>query len=99
MSKGRMQAGSCTAGLRREDVEELIRAANLGEEDEYIAMRCLVGQVAQLDVAFEMEDKFGTVLSRSTISRRMRRIEQRLHTTAAGLRRDVAQQGRRHGKI
>lgn len=32
MSKGRMQAGSCTAGMRREEVEALIRAANLGEE-------------------------------------------------------------------
>ena len=29
MSKGRMQAGSCTAGMRREEVEALIRAANL----------------------------------------------------------------------
>ena len=37
MSKGRMQAGSCTAGMRREEVEALIRAANLGEEDSYIA--------------------------------------------------------------
>ena len=32
MSKGRMQAGSCTAGMRREEVEALIRAANLGED-------------------------------------------------------------------
>ena len=59
MSKGRMQAGSCTAGMRREEVEALIRAANLGEEDSYIARRCLIDQVAQLDIAFEMEDKFG----------------------------------------
>lgn len=29
MSKGRMQSGSCTAGMRREEVEALIRAANL----------------------------------------------------------------------
>lgn len=56
MSKGRMQAGSCTAGMRREEVEALIRAANLGEEDSYIARRCLIDQVAQLDIAFEMED-------------------------------------------
>ena len=45
MSKGRMQAGSCTAGMRREEVEALIRAANLGEEDSYIARRCLIDQV------------------------------------------------------
>lgn len=69
MSKGRMQAGSCTAGMRREEVEALIRAANLGEEDSYIARRCLIDQVAQLDIAFEMEDKFGQGMTRSTVSR------------------------------
>ena len=71
MSKGRMQAGSCTAGRRREEGEALIRAANLGEEDSYIARRCLIDQVAQLDIAFEMEDKFGQGMTRSTVSRRM----------------------------
>lgn len=83
MSKGRMQAGSCTAGMRREEVEALIRAANLGEEDSYIARRCLIDQVAQLDIAFEMEDKFGQGMTRSTVSRRMQGIERRLHTLRA----------------
>lgn len=87
MSKGRMQAGSCTAGMRREEVEALIRAANLGEEDSYIARRCLIDQVAQLDIAFEMEDKFGQGMTRSTVSRRMQGIERRLHTLRAQTRR------------
>lgn len=91
MSKGRMQAGSCTAGMRREEVEALIRAANLGEEDSYIARRCLIDQVAQLDIEFEMEDKFGQGMTRSTVSRRMQGIERRLHTLRAQTRRKRAQ--------
>ena len=78
MSKGRMQAGSCTAGMR-------------GEEDSYIARRCLIDQVAQLDIAFEMEDKFGQGMTRSTVSRRMQGIERRLHTLRAQTRRKRAQ--------
>lgn len=91
MSKGRMQAGSCTAGMRREEVEELIQTANLGEEDSYIARRCLIDQVAQLDIAFEMEDKFGQGMTRSTVSRRMQGIERRLHTLRAQTRRKRTQ--------
>lgn len=99
MSKGRMQAGSCTAGMRREEVEELIRTANLGEEDSYIARRCLIDQVAQLDIAFEMEDKFGQGMTRSTVSRRMQGIERRLHTLQAQTRRKRAQRSGRDGMI
>lgn len=99
MSKGRMQAGSCTAGMRREEVEELIRTANLGEEDSYIARRCLIDQVAQLDIAFEMEDKFGQGMTRSTVSRRMQGIERRLHTLWAQTRRKQTQRRGRGGMI
>lgn len=81
MSKGRMRKRSCTDRMQREAVERLILSANLGEEDSYIAKRCLIDQVAQLDVAFEMEDRFGQGMNRSTVSRRMREIEARLRET------------------
>lgn len=63
-------------GLLKDDLKRAIDQANLGKEDEKIARKYLIDQIAQIDIAAEMG------YHRSTISRRMTRIVDLITKTA-----------------
>ena len=62
--------------LLRSDMEKAIFEANLGNSDSLIAKRYLIEHIPQIDIAIEMD------LERSTISRRLPRIIQKVEETA-----------------
>ena len=68
--------------LTRTELERVIYEANLGEEDGYIARRYFVDRVCQIDIAYEVSNRSGLEMSRSTISRRLEWIRERLNQTA-----------------
>lgn len=68
--------------LTRTELERVIYEANLGEEDGYIARRYFVDRVCQIDIAYEVSNRSGLEMSRSTISRRLEWIRERLNRTA-----------------
>lgn len=71
--------------LTRSEIEMVIYEANLGEEDAYIARRYYVDRVCQIDIAYEISNRSGMEMSRSTISRRLAWIRDKLHKTAQKL--------------
>ena len=68
--------------LTRTELERVIYEANLGEEDGYIARRYFVDRVCQIDIAYEVSNRSGLEMSRSTISRRLEWIRKQLNRTA-----------------
>ena len=62
--------------LLRSEMEIAISEANLGNSDSLIAKRYLIEHIPQIDIAIEMD------LERSTISRRLPRIIQKVEETA-----------------
>ena len=65
--------------LLRSDMETAIFEANLGNSDSLIAKRYLIERIPQIDIAIEMD------LERSTISRRLPSIIDRVEKTAQRL--------------
>lgn len=59
----------------RSDLERIIREAALGEEDTVIATRYLLDAIPQVEIGAELN------LTRSTISRRMPRILDKIEKT------------------
>lgn len=76
MPKARVKLPEELVGLLRSDLERVIREANLGREDTAIAIKYLIRQIPQVDIAADLE------IERSTISRRLQKIMQRLRDTA-----------------
>lgn len=79
MAKARVRVSGDLANLLRSDWEQIISQANLGREDTIIAQRYLLDAIPQIDIAIELG------LERSTISRRMPRILDRVQRTASKL--------------
>ncbi len=65
--------------LLRSEMENAISEANLGNSDSLIAKRYLIERIPQIDIAIEMD------LERSTISRRLPSIIERVEKTAQRL--------------
>ena len=65
--------------LLRSEMETAISEANLGNSDSLIAKRYLIEHIPQIDIAIEMD------LERSTISRRLPHIIERVEKTAQRL--------------
>ena len=65
--------------LLRSEMEEAISEANLGNSDSLIAKRYLLERIPQIDIAIELD------LERSTISRRLPSIIDRVEKTAQRL--------------
>lgn len=82
MSKARTRIPERLNHLTRSEWDRLLQQAPLGIEDGYIARRCLVDRVAQIEIAEELGDVAGVSYSRSTISRRMPRIMGKIERTA-----------------
>lgn len=72
MYRARVRLPVELVGLLKRDLETAIDQANLGEEDTLIARRYLIDQVPQIDIAVEIG------MERSTISRRLPRILERV---------------------
>ena len=66
--------------LLRTDMEKAIFEANLGNSDSLIAKRYLIERVPQMDIAAEMD------VERSTISRRLVHIIERVEKSAQRLK-------------
>lgn len=82
MSKARTRIPDRLQNLTRSEWDRLLQQAPLGVEDGYIAKRCLVDRVAQIEIAEELGDVAGIAYNRSTISRRMPRIVGKIERTA-----------------
>ena len=65
--------------LLRSEMEQAISEANLGNSDSLIAKRYLLERIPQIDIAIELD------LERSTISRRLPSIIDRVEKTAQRL--------------
>lgn len=65
--------------LLRSEMEKAISEANLGNSDSLIAKRYLLERIPQIDIAIELD------VERSTISRRLPRIIERVEKTAQRL--------------
>ena len=65
--------------LLRSEMETAISEANLGNSDSLIAKRYLIERIPQIDIAIELN------LERSTISRRLPSIVDRVEKTAQRL--------------
>lgn len=65
--------------LLRSEMEKAISEANLGNSDSLIAKRYLIERIPQIDIAIELN------LERSTISRRLPSIIDRVDKTAQRL--------------
>ncbi len=66
--------------LLRSEMETAISEANLGNSDSLIATRYFIEHTPQIDIAIELD------LERSTISRRLPSIRQRIEQTAQRLK-------------
>lgn len=66
--------------LLRSEMEKAIFEANLGDSDSLIAKRYLIERVPQMDIAVEMD------VERSTISRRLVHIMERVEKSAQRLK-------------
>ena len=66
--------------LLRSEMEKAISEANLGNSDSLIAKRYLIERVPQIDIAIEMD------VERSTISRRLVHIIERVEKSAQRLK-------------
>lgn len=66
--------------LLRSEMETAISEANLGNSDSLIATRYFIEHTPQIDIAIELD------LERSTISRRLPSIRQRIEQTAHRLK-------------
>ena len=66
--------------LLRTEMEKAISEANLGNSDSLIATRYLIERVPQIDIAIEMD------VERSTISRRLPSIIERVEKSAQRLK-------------
>ena len=65
--------------LLRSEMEKAISEANLGNSDSLIAKRYLLERIPQMDIAVELD------MERSTISRRLHSIIDRVEKTAQRL--------------
>lgn len=79
MAKARVRVSESLDGLLRSDWEKLIREAALGIEDTQIAKMYLLDAIPQVDIGAELG------LERSTISKRLHRIIDRVERTAEKL--------------
>lgn len=79
MATARVRLPDSLDGLLRSEMETAIREANLGTDDTDIAIRYLIDQIPQIDIAAE----FGW--ERSTISHRVKRILRKVESTAQKL--------------
>ncbi len=66
--------------LLRSEMETAISEANLGNSDSLIATRYFIEHTPQIDIAIELD------VERSTISRRLPSIRQRIEQTAQRLK-------------
>lgn len=55
--------------LPRSELEKIITEACLGDVDEYIARRYLIGKIPHIEIAGELETIYGVHMDRSTVSR------------------------------
>jgi hypothetical protein len=85
MARARVRLSEGLSELLRSDWEEIIREANLGEENTFIAQRYLLDAIPQVDIAEELGDCFNKSYDRSTISRRLPSIIKKIEKTAKKL--------------
>ena len=64
--------------LPRSQLEPLIREANLGEIDTYIAERYLIDKIPHIEIAAELLDRYAVRMDRSTVSRHWSRCKKQL---------------------
>lgn len=79
MARARVRAGISNTGLTRSEWEAVIREAALGTENTRIAEMYLLDAIPQVDIGAELN------LSRSTISKRLPGIVDRIERTARKL--------------
>jgi len=79
MARARARVPNALADMLYSDWIKVIEQANLGKQDTLIAQRYLLEAVPQIEIAAE------TGLTRSTISRRLPRILNRIERTATKL--------------
>lgn len=75
----RVRLSSSLGQLLRSEMENAISEANLGKTDSLIARMYLIERIPQIDIAIELD------LERSTISRRLPSIVERVEKTAQRL--------------
>lgn len=76
MAQARARIGEDLHDLLRSDFEEVIEQANLGCENTIIAKRYLLDAIPQIEIAVELG------YERSTISKRIPKIVQKIERTA-----------------
>ena len=76
----RVRLSSSLGQLLRSEMEKAISEANLGNSDSLIAKRYLIERVPQMDIAAELD------IERSTISRRLPAIIERVEKSAQRLK-------------
>ena len=75
-----MAAHTGVLGQRtRSSLEALIKEANLGEIDSYIARRYLIGHVPHIEIAAELQERYGCHIDRSTVSRHWVKCKKQLN--------------------
>ena len=80
MYTARVRLPGSLGQLLRSDMEKAIFEANLGNSDSLIAKRYLIERVPQMDIAAELD------VERSTISRRLPTIIERIEKSAQRLK-------------
>lgn len=79
MARARAHVSSALADMLYSDWVRVIEQANLGKQDTLIAQRYLLEAIPQIEIAAELD------IDRSTISRRLPHILDKLERTAAKL--------------
>ncbi len=79
MAKARVRAPISNAGLTRSEWETVIREATLGIENTLIAEMYLLDAIPQVEIAAELN------LDRSTVSKRLPKIMDKVERTAKKL--------------
>lgn len=80
--RARVQLPEYLAGMLRSEMEQAIYEANLGTEESRIAKRYLIDHWPQIDIAAQMG------CDRSTISKRMPQILDKVEAAAKALRKE-----------
>ena len=66
--------------LRRSQLDSFIREACLGEVDEYICRRYLIDHIPHIEIAGELESRYGIRYDRCTVTRHWLRCKKKIES-------------------
>lgn len=68
------------AGMTRSALEQVIYESCLGEINEYIVRRYLIDKIPHIEIAGEIEERYGVRMDRSSVSKRWEACKRKMES-------------------